>query len=208
MKLLRIDSSARGTSVTRKLTAAFTDAWKAQHPGGSVIERDTCSTPLPLIYDEWSAVYADPATLTAAQRADLSVSDSLIAELSDADTIIIGAPMYNLTVSAPLKGWIDQVVRFGKTFAYGPTGPKGLLTGKKTVVVTARGGSYSLDPTAPNFDLQEAYLRRILGFIGLTNVTFIHADYQMGSEKAGESLAAAMGLVERAAAEPHAVATA
>lgn len=208
MKLLRIDSSARGTSATRKLTAAFTGAWKAQNPGGSVIERDTCSTPLPLIYDEWSAVYADPATLTAAQRANLSVSDSLIAELSDADTIIIGAPMYNLTISAPLKGWIDQVVRVGKTFAYGPTGPKGLLTGKKTVVVTARGGSYTLDPTAPNFDLQEAYLRRILGFIGLTKVTFIHADYQMGSEKAGESLAAAMGLVERAAAEPHAVATA
>ncbi len=208
MKLLRIDSSARSASVTRKLTGAYTDAWKTQHPGGSVIERDTCSFPLPLITDEWSAVYGDPAKLTAAQREYLSVSDALIAELSDADTIVIGAPMYNLTVSAPLKGWIDQVVRFGKTFAYGPTGPKGLLTGKKTVVVTARGGSYTLDFAAPNFDLEEEYLRRILGFIGLIDVTFIHADYQMGSEKAGESLASAMGLVERAATEPHALATA
>ena len=208
MNLLRIDSSARGPSVTRKLTAAFTDAWKAQHPDGSVIERDTCSSPLPLITDEWSATYSDPATLTVAQREYLSISDSLIAELSAADTIIIGAPMYNLTVSAPLKGWIDQVVRVGKTFAYGPTGPKGLLGGKKTVVVTARGGSYTLDFAAPNFDFEEAYLRRILGFIGLTDVTFIHADFQMRSEQGGPSLASAMGLVESAAAEPHAVTTA
>ena len=110
MKLLRIDSSARGTSVTRKLTAAFTDAWKTQHPGGSVIERDTCSSSLPLITDEWSATYSDPSTLSVAQREYLSVSDSLITELSDADTILIGAPMYNLSVSAPLKAWIDQVV--------------------------------------------------------------------------------------------------
>jgi FMN-dependent NADH-azoreductase len=208
MKLLRVDSSARATSVTRKLTAAFTDAWKTKHPGGSTIERDVCSSAMPLITDEWSATYADPATLTVAQREYLSVSDSLIEELSAADTIIIGAPMYNLSVSAPLKSWIDQVVRVGKTFAYGPTGPKGLLGGKKTVVVTARGGSYTLDFAAPNFDHEEAYLRRILGFIGLTDVTFIHADYQMGSEKGDASLASAIGLVESAAAEPHAVATA
>jgi len=208
MKLLRIDSSARGTSVTRKLTAAFTDAWKTQHPGGRVIERDTCSSSLPLITDEWSATYSDPSTLSVAQREYLSISDSLIAELTDADTILIGAPMYNLSVSAPLKAWIDQVVRVGKTFAYGSTGPKGLLGGKKTVVVTARGGSYTLDFAAPNFDHEEAYLRRILGFIGLTDVTFIHADYQMGSEKGDASLASAIGLVESAAAEPHAVATA
>lgn len=208
MKLLRIDSSARGTSVTRKLTAAFTDAWKAQHPDGSVIERDTCSSSLPLITDEWSATYSDPSTLSVAQREYLSISDSLIAELSDADTILIGAPMYNLSVSAPLKAWIDQVVRVGKTFAYGPTGPKGLLGGKKTVVVTARGGSYTLDFAAPNFDHEEAYLRRILGFIGLTEVSFIHADFQMGSEKGNASLASAIGLVEKAASEPHAVATA
>ena len=208
MKLLRIDSSARGTSVTRKLTAAFTDAWKAQYPGGSVIERNTCSSSLPLITDEWSATYSDPSTLSVAQREYLSVSDSLIAELTDADTILIGAPMYNLSVSAPLKAWIDQVVRVGKTFAYGPTGPKGLLGGKKTVVVTARGGSYTLDFAAPNFDHEEAYLRRILGFIGLTDVSFIHADFQMGSEKGNASLASAIGLVEKAASEPHAVATA
>ena len=80
MKLLRIGSSARGNSVTRKLTAAFTDVWKTQHPGGSVIERDACSFPLPLITDEWSATYSDPATLTVAQCEYLSVSDSLIAD--------------------------------------------------------------------------------------------------------------------------------
>ena len=104
MTLLRIDSSARRNSVSRQLTQRFVESWKKEHPGGRVIERDLATTPLPLITDEWTlAAYSDPAGLTPAQQETLSVSDTLVEELLAADTIVIGAPMYNLTVSAPLK---------------------------------------------------------------------------------------------------------
>lgn len=200
MRLLRMDSSARGNSVTRKLTGKFTDIWKQEHPDGLVVERDLSTVVWPPITDEWSATYSDPAKLTPEQRAYLSVSDALIAEMA-ADVIVIGAPMYNFTISWPLKAWIDQVVRIGKTVAYSATGPKGLLEGKQVVVVTARGGSYVMDPAAPRFDLQETYLRRILGFIGLTDVEFIHAENQLRPEQGAASLAAAMTRVEESAAE-------
>jgi FMN-dependent NADH-azoreductase len=143
MTLLRIDSSARRNSVSRQLTQAFIETWKKENPAGQVIERDLAATPLPLITDEWAlAVHSDPATLTPAQRETLSVSDALIEELLLADTIVVGAPMYNFTISAPLKAWIDQIVRVGRTVFRGPKGPEGVLKGKKVVVLTSRGGAY------------------------------------------------------------------
>ena len=115
MKLLRIDSSARRNSVSRQLTERFVETWKKENPAGEAVERDLAKTHLPQITDEWTlAAYSDPATLTPAQRDTLSVSEALIEELLAADTIVIGAPMYNLTVSAPLKAWIDQIVRIGR----------------------------------------------------------------------------------------------
>src|SRR5271170_2512736 len=111
MKLLKIDSSARRSSTSRRLTAEFAEAWKKQHPDGLVIERDLAISTPPHITDEWThAVHSDPATLTAEQRRALEVSDTLLDEVFSADTIVIGAPMYNYTISAPLKAWIDQIV--------------------------------------------------------------------------------------------------
>ena len=199
MRLLRIDSSARGTSVTRKLTGAFAGAWKRENPEGEVLERDLSATPLLHITDDWAATYADAGKITKSHQEYLSMSDELTAELMSADVIVLGAPMYNLTISWELKAWIDQVVRIGKTITYGPSGPKGLLQGKKTVVITSRGGSYSTDPLAPNFDFQEAYLRRILGFMGLTDVIFIHAENQRRGGQAEAALAAAADRVEQVA---------
>jgi FMN-dependent NADH-azoreductase len=130
VRLLRIDSSARTSSVSRWLTSTFADAWRGAHPDGDVVERDLSATVLPPITDDWSATYGDPSTLTQAQRAYLTTSDELIAELIAADVIVIGAPMYNLTISSELKAWIDQVVRFGKTVASDANGSKGLLSGR------------------------------------------------------------------------------
>jgi len=89
-----------------------------------------------------------------------------------------------------LKAWIDQVVRIGKTVTYGPNGPQGLLGTKKVVVITARGGAYQKSAHREKFDFQEPYLRHILGFVGLSDVTFIHAEKQ-GGDEAGPSFAAA-----------------
>ncbi len=199
MKLLRIDSSARRSSVTRKLTQRFVETWKEQHPSGQVIDRDLSTTTLPLINDEWiEAAHSDPSHWTAAHKQALSPSDALVAELSAADIVVIGAPMYNFSIPFPLKVWIDHIVRSGKTFSFGPEGPKGLLADKKVVVITSRAGAYGPGTPAQKADFQEPYLRFILGFIGLTDVSFIHAERQ-GYEAGNASLAAAQQQIEQSA---------
>src|SRR6266403_4703779 len=201
MKLLQIDSSARRTSsVSRQLTAKFAEEWRKSHPDGEVIQRDLSATTLPLITDDWGATYFEDSQLTLAQRSYLSTSDQLIQELEAADTVVIGAPMYNFTIPSSLKAWIDQVVRMGKTFGYGPSGARGLLANKRVIVVTARGGAYGKGTPAEKFDFQEPYLRHIFGFIGLTDVTFIHAENQ-AREEAGPRLAAAAEEIGRLAVE-------
>ena len=190
MKLLQIDSSARSSSVTRQLTSKFVEEWKANHPTGEVIQRDLATTMFPPITDDWGATHLEPSQLTPAQRNYLSTSDHLIDELKSADFVVIGSPMYNFAIPSPLKAWIDQIVRMGKTFGYGSSGARGLLTYKRVVVITARGGAYEKGTPAEKVDFQEPYLRHILGFIGLNDVTFIHAENQT-REGAGPSLAAA-----------------
>jgi FMN-dependent NADH-azoreductase len=200
MTLLHIDSSARRNSVSRQLTQRFVYSWKREHPGGQVIERDLTTTSLPLITDEWTlAAHSEPASLTPAQRETLSVSDTLVDELLAADTIVIGAPMYNLTVSAPLKAWIDQIVRVGRTVLYGAGGTEGVLKGKKLVVLTSRGGAFRPGTPTAQYDHQEPYLRHILGFIGLTDVTFIHAENQKPGDLAEPARAAAFEQAQIAA---------
>ena len=184
MKLLQIDSSARTSSVTRRLTAKFAEEWRKNHPDGEVIQRDLSATILPQITDDWNATQLEESKRTPAHRSYLSTSDELIEELEAADTVVIGAPMYNFTIPSSLKAWIDQIVRLGKTVGYGPNGPQGLLARKKVVVITSRGGAYEKGTAKGAFDFQEPYLRHILGFIGLTDVTFIHAENQAREEAA------------------------
>src|SRR5258705_674612 len=184
MKLIQIDSRPRASSVTGQLTAKFTEEWKKNHPDGEVMQRDLPATALPLITDDWLATRLEESKLTPAQRSYLSTSDELIEELQAADTVVIGAPMYNFSIPSSLKAWIDQIVRLGKTIGYGPNGPQGLLTKKKVVVITSRGGDYEKGTSREAFDFQEPYLRHILGFIGLTDATFIHAEKQAREEAA------------------------
>jgi FMN-dependent NADH-azoreductase len=184
MKLIQIDSSARTSSVTRRLTAKFAEEWRKNHPDGVVIQRDLSATVIPLITDDWNATHLEQSKLTPAQQSYLSTSDELIEELEAADTVVIGAPMYNFTIPSSLKAWIDQIVRLGKTVGYGPNGPQGLLAKKKVVIITFRGSAYEKGTAREAFDFQEPYLRHVLGFIGLTDVTFIHADNQAREEAA------------------------
>jgi FMN-dependent NADH-azoreductase len=200
MKLLRIDSSARSSSVTRQLTEKFVEEGKKNHPAGKVIQRDLSTTVLPHITDHWAGAHLEPSQLTPAQRSYLATSDELIEELQTADTIVIGAPMYNFAIASSLKAWIDQIVRMGKTIGYGPSGARGLLANKRVIIVTARGGAYGKGTPAEKFDFQEPYLRHIFRFIGLTDVTFIHAENQ-SREEAGPRLAAAAEEIGRLAVE-------
>jgi len=198
MKLLRIDSSARKNSVSRQLTSEFVQSWRRQHPDGQIVERDLTTTHLPPITDEWvQAVHSDPAGHTTEQKLVLATSDALIQELRQADEIVIGTPMYNFAIPAPLKAWIDQVVRVGQTVLFHPSGPKGLLSGKKVYVITSRGGAFRPGTTSERCDHQEPYLRHILAFMGLTDVTFVHAENQKPGPRAEAARATAMTQIQQ-----------
>jgi FMN-dependent NADH-azoreductase len=200
MKLLRVDSSARRNSISRQLTDQFVETWRHENPKGEVIERNLASTHLPIITDEWvGAAYSDPSSHTPEQKAALAISNELVEELLAADAIVISSPMYNFTIPAQLKGWIDNIVRAGRTVLWSAQGPQGALTGKKVFVITSRGGSFRPGTPAEKFDFQEPYLRHVLAFMGITDVTFIHAENQKPGEQAEISKAAAVLQIQQAA---------
>ena len=149
-----------------------------------------------------AGVRGEPAT--EAEHAARALSDALIAELRAADTIVIGAPMYNFSIPTTLRAWFDHVLRAGETFSYSEAGPKGLLAGKRVIVVESRGGLYSEGP-AQAIDFQEPYLRHLLGFIGLTDVTFVHAEkIGYGPEARDAAIAAATAALRQLAASDRA----
>lgn len=188
--VLRLDSSIRSNlSVSRQLTSEFITAWKNAHPGDQIVERDLAANPAPHVSESMmGAVFTPPTLRSATQSRDAALADELILELLSADVLVIGAPMYNLSVSSALKAWIDHVARAGVTFKYTEKGPVGLITGKKAYVFTARGGIYSRGP-AKALDFHETYLRSVLGFLGITDVTFVHAEgLSMGAEIADQAL--------------------
>ena len=173
--LLVINSSAaREGSVSRTLVEDAVARLLETHPYAKVVRRDVGTDPVPhLTVDTLNGVRGTPVTDTE-QRAR-ALSNELIAELRAADTIVIGAPMYNFGVTTGLRSWFDYVLRAGETFSYSAAGPKGLLGGKRVIVIESRGGLYSEGP-ASAIDFQEPYLRHLLGFIGITDVTFVHAE--------------------------------
>ena len=174
--ILRLESSIKGdASVTRKLT----DSLVGKLARTSVTERNAQG--IPLIDGTWvGAAYTPAADRSAEQKAALALSDTLIDELRAADTIVIGMPVYNFGVTGPLKAWIDQICRVGETFAYTETGPKGLLSNKKVYVAYASGGV----PMGSGYDFASAYLRQVLGFIGITDVQFVAAEGVAANEAA------------------------
>ncbi len=175
--LLHIDSSPLyGRSVSRQLSNAFVDQWKSSHPDGIVVERDLNATSIPPINAAWvGAVYTPEAARTPQQKELLSLSDSLLAELEQADEYVFGVPMHNFGVPSVLKLWIDQIARVGKTFTYADGRPKGLMIGKKATFIIATGGMYDAQTQMASFNFVEPYLRSLFGFLGLTDVTFLTA---------------------------------
>jgi FMN-dependent NADH-azoreductase len=123
-----------------------------------------------------AAAYTPEDARTPEQRQTLSVSDLLIADLQKADEYVFGVPMHNFSIPSTLKLWIDQVMRAGKTFAYGPNGAKGLLTGKKATLLVASGGVYEHGSARAALNFVTPYLRTVFGFMGVTDVNFIAAE--------------------------------
>lgn len=189
--ILRIDSSARVTdSVTRELT----DRVVSKLAPEATITRDLAAG-LPFLSEDWLAAnWTAAQDRTKEQHEHLALSEALIDELRAADVIVIGTPMYNFGIPAALKAWIDLVARAGLTFKYTDTGPKGLLEGKRAIIVAASGGT----KIGSEIDFATQYLKFALGFIGIKDVDIIAAD-QMALDKRA-SLAAANDAVDTLAA--------
>lgn len=172
--ILQINSSIySGDGQSSRLADEFVANLRRRHPESALVVRDLAVNPVPhLDAQRFEAFLSKPEDRDADQQAVADYSDALISELAQADTIVIGLPMYNFGVPSQLKAWIDHVARAGVTFRYTEQGPVGLLTGKTAYVLATRGGQYAGTPA----DTQTSYLRDFLGFIGITDVEFVYAE--------------------------------
>jgi FMN-dependent NADH-azoreductase len=174
MNVLKLTSSLQGVAgQSSRLATAFVERLVARRSSVTVVERDLAQQPVPHLTAERFAAFATPGDRrTLAQQAIVGESDTLIAELAAADTIVIGLPLYNFGIPSTLKAHFDHVARAGVTFRYTASGPEGLLRGKRAVVVAARGGRY----VGTTQDTQTGYMRDFLRFLGIDDVEFIYAE--------------------------------
>lgn len=159
--------------------------------------------PVPHLDELWiAAAFTPPPARTPELVEAISLSDSLVDELLAADRYVFGIPMYNLNIPSTFKAYIDQIVRAGRTFAVDENGYQGLIdSSKKALIITSRGGTFAPGTPLEAYDFQEPYLRSIFGFIGITDITFIHADNLNSSDEAREkSLEAAKEAIADAVA--------
>jgi FMN-dependent NADH-azoreductase len=194
-------ADAQSSRLASQFVAKLVQADRSADPSSAtarVSVRDLASDPLPhLTAERFKAFVTAPAQRTAEQARIAGESDALVAELAAADAIVIGLPMYNFGVPSTLKAYFDHVARAGVTFRYTADGPEGLLRGKRAYVIATRGGRHAGTPT----DLQSAFVRQFLGFVGITDVEFIYAEgLAMGEESRAASLADAGKRIEQLAA--------
>jgi FMN-dependent NADH-azoreductase len=203
MNLLAINSSISGdNSVSNKLVEHFVEGFETRFGKDGTVRRDVANNPPPHIDQTYVGATFTPADqLSDDQVTVLKLSDQLIEEAKGADIIVIGAAMYNFSISSNLKAWVDHILRAGQTFSYTENGPEGHLTGKKVYVLTARGGDYSEGGFMHAMDHQEPYLRTALGMVGLTDITFVHAQgLAMGDEVREQAINDARSAIENAVA--------
>lgn len=177
VRVLRVDASPRQSdSVSRRLSDRLLDNLRTQHGELSVIRRDLDKAPLTFVDGDWiTANFTAPEQRSVWQQNTLAVSDRLVQELIDADLLLIGVPLYNFGIPAALKAWVDMVARARLTFRYTENGPEGLLKNKRAYLLVASGGVRAGSET----DFATRYMRHVLGFLGITDVTVIAADQIM-----------------------------
>ncbi|MGI4827007.1 MAG: FMN-dependent NADH-azoreductase [Janthinobacterium lividum] len=197
MKILHLDSSVTGAvSVSRPLTAEAAETLKAANPGAEYVYRDLTKNTL-RHYTAVLRTYGDNLEqVTPEQKAELETGKEILQEFLSADTILIGAPMYNFSVPSQLKAWIDLIAVPGVTFKYGANGAEGQCGGKKVVIISTRGGMYGPGSPFEANDFQEKYLRAVFGFLGITDITVITAEgVAYGPDKAAAAVEAAKAKI-------------
>ncbi|CAM3488530.1 FMN dependent NADH:quinone oxidoreductase [Bordetella sputigena] len=201
MNMLVIHSSILGSnSKSRQVADQLVNRLAEADPGVTIHTRDLGAQPLPYVDAGHLGALFTPADQRSAEQAQAAaLADELIAEIIQADRVVIAAPVYNFNVPAQLKTYIDYIARAGVTFKYVDGKPQGLLTGKKVYVVTARGGK----TVGTELDQATSYLKIVLAFLGMEDVTFIHAEgLNMGEESAAAGLESARAQIEAHVGEP------
>ncbi|MBE8992765.1 FMN-dependent NADH-azoreductase [Nostoc sp. LEGE 12450] len=203
VNILHIDSSPRAErSHSRELSKEFVSAWRAAHPEDAIAYRDLGHHPVPHVNEAWiAAAFSPPETHTPELTEAIRISDELVDEFLAADRYVFGVPMYNFNIPSTFKAYIDQIVRINRTVSLDAQGFKGLVEGKKAVVITARGGDFSPTSPAVAYDFQEPYLRTIFGFIGITDIQFINANSLNEGDARTQSLAEARAAIQDAIAQ-------
>ena len=204
VNILHIDSSPRAErSHSRELSKEFVSGWRAAHPEDAIAYRDLGHYPVPHVDEPWiAAAFSPPETHTPELTEAIRISDELVDEFLAADRYVFGVPMYNFNIPSTFKAYIDQIVRINRTVALNDQGFRGLVEGKKAVIITARGGDFSATSPAAAYDFQEPYLRAIFGFIGLTDIQFINANSMNNSDDARtQSLSEARAAIQDAIAQ-------
>lgn len=199
--LLHIDSSALGDlSTSRKLTASIVTAWQRDNPDVRVNYRDLAAAPPPHLTGRVAMAMRSRSLtgLSDDERAQVALSDELVEEFMAADAVVLGAPMYNFSLPTPLKAWIDRIAQAGRTFKYTESGVVGLAGAKRVVIASSRGGKYAGTPLEAALDHQEAYLRGVFGFVGVTDLTIVRAEgTNMGPEVVKQAMIAAQKQIDR-----------
>ncbi|NEN97851.1 MAG: FMN-dependent NADH-azoreductase [Moorea sp. SIO3I7] len=201
--ILHIDASPRGDrSISRQLSNRFIQTWKSFYPDDTVSYRDLGHNPVPHVDEKWiAAAFCPPEKRTTELVEAIKVSDTLVDEFLAADRYVFGIPMYNFNVPSTFKAYIDQIFRFNRTFTFDEPGQyRGLVPkGKKMLIFTARAGTFSPGSPIADYDYQEPFLRAIFGVLGITDITFIHAEkLDLGEEARQQSLANARAELEKA----------
>ena len=196
--LLHLDASPRGErSNSRKLGQDFLANFRAARPAVRVITRDIGREPPPFVSEAWvEGAFAPAESHSPAAREAIAVSNAYVDELLAADQLVITTPIYNLSLPAALKAWIDQVVRYGRTFVKSESGFEGLVRNKRALILVSSGSDFR--PTSPGgaYNFLEPYLRAVLGFIGITDVQFVYAHSQgAGAPTSTAALAEAQATV-------------
>lgn len=199
--ILHLDASPRGDrSVSRTLSKELVDFWKAENPNDTVTYRDIGHHPVPFVSEDWiAAAFTPPDQHTPELAAAIQISDKLIDEFLSADRYVFSIPMYNFSIPANFKAYLDQIVRAGHTFLVDATGYKGLVHNKKMTIIIAQGGAYPEGSPAHAYDLQTPYLQLIFGFIGITDIEFVYADgLNLGDEARERAIANAQSALKAA----------
>ncbi|HYL31703.1 MAG TPA: FMN-dependent NADH-azoreductase [Stellaceae bacterium] len=177
MRLLHVDASILGAnSVSRQLSAAIVKRLREANPALEVTYHDLGAEPIGHLTGAHLAAAQGVTPEEPTLQRDLVLGQKALANFLAADIVVVGAPMYNFSVSSQLKAWIDRLAVAGKTFRYTANGPEGLAGGKRVIVASSRGGFYGPQTPTASFDHQESYLRGVFGFFGITDVTFIRAE--------------------------------